>query len=293
MDVSATHDSSPSKGNSNQPNENQSEIWWKHTQTQTIFLVSLVVILVGIAVWWFFFRPYISTDDARISASLVHLSNEGEAGPLIAVYATEGTPVTTGMILAELEHTQANAQLAKVEARKDLAELQYKRLTRLVAKHAAPEQQLDLAMQEYRTAQADVDLARQNVDRTYIKSPLDGIVVQKTAEIGNMLGTGQSAFTVADLDHAKVVANIEETKVGRLKIDQPVKITVDEGGELTGKVSEIRKAVTSQFALIPADNGSGNFTKQVQRVGIKVVLDPHPGRILRVGQSVEISIRTR
>jgi membrane fusion protein (multidrug efflux system) len=108
-----------------------------------------------------------------------------------------------------------------------------------------------------------------------------------------MLETGQTAFAVADLEHAWVAANIEETKVGAVETGQPVRISVDENGSLAGKVSEIRRAVAAQFALIPADNGSGNFIKQVQRVAIKVALDPHPGRPLRFGQSVEIRIRVR
>ncbi len=284
---------SQSNGQENFSNGNRPADWWKHPRSKATFRVSLVVVLAGFLVWWFFFHPYVSTDDARIDATLVRLSNEGAAGPLVSVYATEGTSVTVGMVLAELDHTQANALFAKAEARKTLAEIQYQRLNRLVAGRAAPQQQLDSALQDFRAAQTDDDLARLAVERTYIKSPLDGIVVQKTAEVGNMLETGQSVFAVADLVHAWVASNIEETKVGGVKAGQSVKISVDEGGNLTGKVSEIRQAVAAQFALIPADNGSGNFTKQVQRVAIKVVLDPHPGRVLRVGQSVEISIRTR
>ena len=289
MNAPATPEAKPA----NHANGNRPGDWWKHPRSQATFRVSLIIILVGVVIWWFFFRPYVSTDDARVAATLVRLSNEGVSGPLIAVYATEGTPVTLGMLLAELDHTQANAQLAKAEARRVLAERQNERLTRLVAAHAAPQQQLDAAAQEFRTAQADVDLAKMAVERTYLKSPLNGVVVQKTAEVGNMLETGQSAFAVADLQNAWVAANIEETKVGSVKAGQNVKISVDEGGELTGKVSEIRQAIAAQFALIPADNGSGNFTKQVQRVAIKVALDPHPGRVLRVGQSVVIRIRTR
>jgi multidrug resistance efflux pump len=81
--------------------------------------------------------------------------------------------------------------------------------------------------------------------------------------------------------------------VGLVQLGQDVKISVDEGGRLTGKVSEIRRAVASQFSLIPADSGAGNFTKQVQRVAIKVALDAHPGVDLRAGQSVVIRIHTR
>jgi RND family efflux transporter MFP subunit len=249
--------------------------------------------LVGLVAWWFFFHPYVSTDDARIAATFVKVSNEGAGGPLVILNASEGTPVTTGMVLAELDHTSAQAQLQKAQARVAWTEQQWQRLTKLVAGHASPQQQLDNALQDYKVAVADLALAQLAFDRTYLRSPLNGMVVQKAIEAGNMIETGQTAFTVADLDNAWVAANIEETDVGRVQLGQNVKIGVDEGGRLTGKVSEIRRAVASQFALIPADSGAGNFIKQVQRVAIKVALDPHPGIVLRAGQSVVIRIKTR
>jgi len=78
-----------------------------------------------------------------------------------------------------------------------------------------------------------------------------------------------------------------------VKTGQKVTISVDEGGSLTGKVTEVRKASASTFSLIPSDNASGNFIKVVQRIPVKIELDPHQGKILRVGQSVEISIKVR
>jgi membrane fusion protein (multidrug efflux system) len=126
-----------------------------------------------------------------------------------------------------------------------------------------------------------------------LKSPVDGVVVQKVAEVGNILEPNQTALTVADIDHAWISANIEETAVAAVKIGQPVTVHIDEGGELTGKVSEVRAATASQFALIQSENPSGNFTKLVQRIPIKVELDAHPSQSLRSGQSVELRIRVR
>jgi membrane fusion protein (multidrug efflux system) len=81
--------------------------------------------------------------------------------------------------------------------------------------------------------------------------------------------------------------------VGAVRRGQKVYISVDEGGSLTGTVIDVRNAAAAQFALIPPQNAQGNFIKLVQRIPIKVKLDPHPGRILRVGQSVEIRVRVR
>ena len=95
-------------------------------------------------------------------------------------------------------------------------------------------------------------------------------MIQKLAEVGNILEQNQTAVVVADEANAWIAANIEETAVGPVTVGQTVKVVVDEGGEFTGKVIEVRKSVASQFALIPSDNGAGNFTKVVQRVPIKV-----------------------
>lgn len=146
----------------------------------------------------------------------------------------------------------------------------------------------------YQIAESELRLAEVNLQDTYLKSPIDGVVVQKTAEVGNLLEPGQVAVTISDIDHAWVSANIEETRVAQLKLGQPVSISIDEGGQLTGKVEEITAATASQFSLLPAENASGNFTKVVQKIPVKISIDPHPDvKLLRAGQSVTIKIRVR
>ena len=101
------------------------------------------------------------------------------------------------------------------------------------------------------------------------------------------------AFILADIEHAWVSANINEKKVSSVKIGEKVSVKIDEGGTLSGRVIDVRKAAASVFALIPSDNASGNYIKVEQRIPVKIELDPHPGRDLRVGQSVEIKIKVR
>ena len=90
-----------------------------------------------------------------------------------------------------------------------------------------------------------------------------------------------------------MTCNVEETAVGLVKPGQKVSINVDEGGTLEGEVLAVSAASASQFAMIPADNPSGNYTKLVQRIPVKIGLMPHPGMTLRAGQSVEVHIRVR
>lgn len=267
--------------------------WWKHPRSLAVFKVTAVLALVALVVWFFYFHPYVSTDDARVAGTLVRLAPEGVSGRVVTVNVTEGSRVRQGDVLVELDHRVPQANLLRAQAKARLATLEQHRISQLVAQRAAPQKDLDKAQADLDASQAELSLAQVSLDNTYLKSPIDGIVVQKTVEVGNILEPGQSALGLLDIDHVWVSANLEETEVGNVKPGQKVTLKVDEGGRLTGKVAEVRQAAASTFALIPAENTSGNFTKLVQRIPIKIVLDPHPGRDLRVGQSVVIRIRVR
>jgi multidrug resistance efflux pump len=99
------------------------------------------------------------------------------------------------------------------------------------------------------------------------------------------------AFTIVDIDNAWISANINEKQVSKISIGQSVKVNIDSGGTLEGRVADIRDAANSVFALIPSDNAVGNFIKLEQRIPIKVELKPHPQLKLKIGQSVEIKIK--
>ena len=267
--------------------------WWKHPRAKKVGTIGGITVFLGFWVWFFLFHPYVSTDDARVAATLVRLAPEGVSGKVITLNVTEGDRVHMGQVLLELDHMVVEANLKKAKARAELTRRELKRVEQLAAQNGVPPSQVDNMRANAETAEADLQLAQIAYDRTFLKSPVDGIVVQKVAEIGNILEPNQTALTVADVDHAWIAANIEETSVAGVKPGQPVSVTIDEGGELTGKVSEVRVATASQFALIQSENPSGNFTKLVQRIPIKVELDPHPDRVLRAGQSVEIKIKVR
>jgi membrane fusion protein, multidrug efflux system len=244
-------------------------------------------------VWFFAFMPFVATDDARIDTNVAKAANQGASGLVIKTYAAEGDKVEAGTVLAELDHSMAEAQLEKATAQANFTAVDFKRTQALASEQGISMQNLDKSRQSALMAQADLKIAQIALDRTYIKSPVSGIIVQKTAQVGNILETNQAAYTVADIDNAWISANIQEKSVNAVKKGQTVYVTVDEGGKLTGKVADVRKAAASLFSLIPSDSGAGNFTKVEQRIPVKILLDPHPGRDLRVGQSVEIKIKVR
>lgn len=265
--------------------------WWKHPRAKRVGQISVGVLILGFLVWLLFFFPYVSTDDARVSATLIRAAAEGVGGKVIALNVKEGDRVEKDQILLELDHGVSEANLLKAKARATLAEKELKRVQQLAAQNGVPPRDVDNAKAAFDNAKGDLDLAQLTYDRTFVKSPIDGIIVQKVAEVGNIMEPNQTALTIADIENAWVSANIEETAIGHVKAGQRVSIHVDEGGSLKGRVSEVRAATASQFALIQSENASGNFTKLVQRIPIKVLLDPHPKLALRAGESVEIKVR--
>jgi membrane fusion protein (multidrug efflux system) len=149
---------------------------------------------------------------------------------------------------------------------------------------------------EAKAKQAAFDLAKIELGYTRIAAPIDGMVSERGVRAGQYVHDGTQVISVVPLRNVWVVANYKETQLTRVKIGQRAEIEVDTfpGVVLTGRVDSISPASGSQFTLLPPDNATGNFTKVVQRIPVKITLDPgHPlaGR-LRPGMSVIATIRT-
>jgi membrane fusion protein (multidrug efflux system) len=149
---------------------------------------------------------------------------------------------------------------------------------------------------DLKSKQAVLALARITLGYTRIVSPVDGMVGERGVRAGQYVRPGVQVISVVPLDTVWVVANYKETQLTRVAIGQPASITVDTfpGVVVTGHVDSISPASGSQFSLLPPDNATGNFTKVVQRIPVKIVLDRgHPlfGRLLP-GMSVIATIHT-
>jgi membrane fusion protein (multidrug efflux system) len=146
-------------------------------------------------------------------------------------------------------------------------------------------------------AEAQVQLATNNLRYTKILSPADGMVGQRQVRAGQFVNVGTQVISVVPLPDIWVIANYKETQTTNVRIGQPARVTVDAFPDLklTGHVDSWSPGTGSTFALLPPDNATGNFTKVVQRVPVKIVLDANPsiGTLVRPGMSVEATIDTK
>ena len=147
-------------------------------------------------------------------------------------------------------------------------------------------------------AAADVDRARINLDDTLLRAPVDGVVGDRSARVGNYVQPGLGLLTIVPMGRGLyVTANFKETQLGRMQPGQQVALTADAyaGHVFRGEVDGFSPGTGSQFALLPSENATGNFTKIVQRVPVRIRLedDAQDLRRLRAGLSVEVSVDTR
>jgi len=145
-------------------------------------------------------------------------------------------------------------------------------------------------------ARAALDAAQLQLSYAAVRAPIDGIVSKKSVNVGDTVSPGQPLLAIADLGALRVTANLKETQLGKVRVGQPVQFSVDAYPHrvFKGKVQSISPATGATFALIPPDNASGNFTKVVQRVPVRIVVDGSTDRdhVLRQGLSVNVTIDT-
>jgi multidrug resistance efflux pump len=125
-----------------------------------------------------------------------------------------------------------------------------------------------------------------------ITTPATGTIVQQNAVVNSIVGAGMTLARAFDLDNLWVTANIKETKINDVKLDQTVDIYVDAfpGTTLTGKVSQIGMATAGTFSLLPTTNTTGNYTKVTQVIPITITVDGYRGLSLAPGMSVKVRI---
>jgi membrane fusion protein (multidrug efflux system) len=145
-------------------------------------------------------------------------------------------------------------------------------------------------------AKADVHTAELNLSYTKVYAPVSGVIGRKTVEIGHRIQPGQSLLAIVPLNDIWITADFKETQLKYMRAGQPVKVHVDTfGRDYQGTVENLPGAAGTLFSLLPPENASGNFVKVVQRLPVRIRLNPDedPQHLLRPGMSVEPAVKVR
>jgi len=215
----------------------------------------LVLVLLGIVgFYWFQAEYFVTTEDARVAADLVTISPE-IAGKIVEWNVKEGDMVRAGDVLG----------------RQDLGTI----LSTGVINASALGTVGSIA-----------------AEKAAIKSPISGQVIRSSGVVGQMAVPGNNLAVVADTGELYVSANIEEDRIGRVRIGQAVELSIDAfpGVDFRGRVETIGRATTSTFSLLPTQNNGGNYTKVTQIIPIKIHLLDTLNKPLLVGMNTSIRI---
>lgn len=234
---------------------------------------------------------------------------------------------TADVTVKEANIAQTKAQIAAAQSQLDLAAADRVRIGALYERQSIPKQKYDqavtaqavakaqlatiektvslgsagLGVSKMKVGTAQAQLEQAKLQRSYctVIAPVTGVVSRKMAEVGNVVAPGQPLFAVVPLalNDIWVEANFKETQLKNVRPRQPcvLKADIDKGTEYRGTVDSISAGTGAAFSLLPPENATGNWVKVVQRVPVKIRIDPasDPGHKLRVGLSVQVGINTR
>ncbi|WP_186081569.1 HlyD family secretion protein [Burkholderia gladioli] len=232
-------------------------------------------------------RANLEQAQAQAQVSSINLKHASEEYARYAPLAATGAE--THERIADLKNTrdQAQATLAANNASIAAARAQINSSTA----------QLQQAQAQLEAAQASAAQSQLDLDNTVVRSTLDGRVGDRTVRVGQYVQPGTRLLTVVPVQDIYLVANFKETQVGRMRVGQPVTLHVDALPDraLHGTVDSFSPGTGSQFALLPPDNATGNFTKIVQRVPVRIHVDTddETRRVLLPGLSVDVDVDTR
>jgi membrane fusion protein, multidrug efflux system len=157
--------------------------------------------------------------------------------------------------------------------------------------------QIRQSQSQAEAARAQLAAARVNVESTLLRAAITGRVGDLAARVGQFVQPGTRLMTLVPVDRIFIEANFKETQLGLMRVGQSVSIEVDAlpGVELTGRVASFAPGTGAQFSVLPPQNATGNFTKIVQRVPVRIAIDAPPAvrRLLVPGMSVDVTVDTR
>ncbi len=223
-----------------------------------------------------------------VAAGAISKSDADRAETQLALATANLDAARARVSTLRLSAAQAKGRVLEATARADQTHDVTSLQDQAIAKAKAAHAQVD-------AAEASLALAELEVEHTKIYAPADGMLSKKTVAVGQFINVGQAIAQLVP-NEVWVTANFKETQVATLHPGQPVEVEVDAygGAKFHGEVESFSGATGSRFALLPPDNASGNFTKVVQRVPVRIRMNDQPeDKPLRPGMSVVVVVDTR
>lgn len=281
------------------------------SRRQLLIGAGLAIIVIAGSYFGYQAFYYVSTDNATVQAQTTLLSSK-VSGIVVKADVQENEKVKAGQVLVEIRSEdyqntldQLESDRASLAAQVEGAEITYKRTTELFHKGASTQERLDSAetqlhslQNKLKSAEAQVAAAKLNLQDTKVVAPTDGKIGRKSFEVGMLASAGMPLVGFVEGTDRWVVANLKETDLDYIAEGKKAYISVDaiSGREFEGEVESISPTTGATFSLLPPDNATGNFTKVVQRVPVRIKLlnltDRDIDR-LQSGLSAEVKIRVR
>jgi membrane fusion protein (multidrug efflux system) len=232
-------------------------------------------------------RANVAQAQAQQEVAQVSLRHANDEVARYAPLAATGAETTERLAELRSERDKAQATLAADAAA----------VTSSRSQIAALNAQLSQARAQLEAARANAAQSQLDLDNTVVKSALAGRVGDRTVRVGQYVQPGTRMLTVVPVQSTYLTANFKETQIGRMRAGQPVELHVDAlpGHTLHGVVDSFSPGTGAQFALLPPENATGNFTKIVQRVPVRIRLETGPDTrsVLLPGMSVTVDVDTR
>jgi membrane fusion protein (multidrug efflux system) len=281
----------------------------KRKRLFTILAFVVVIAVVAFGIYYVLvLSKHITTDDAYVGAEIAQVTPSIN-GIVKDIKVNDTDAVKAGDVLVVIDDTDARLALARAQANllKDQVDvertkLDYSRRQALQKSGSVSAEEVSNAEDAYKAAEAALnatraqgDQAKVDLDRTIIRSPVDGVIAKRQVELGQRVETGTPLMSVVPVGNLHVDANFKEVQLRKMKIGQPAKLTSDLYGSAVvyhGTVVGLSGGTGAAFSLIPAQNATGNWIKVVQRLPVRINLNPdelakHP---LEVGLSMNVDI---
>jgi membrane fusion protein (multidrug efflux system) len=220
--------------------------------------------------------------DSYVSAASIAGSELQAAKDKLVAASQDAETKKAALLSAQAHIAQARAGIAQAQAGQ-------KQVTVRVADASSAEANIG-------AARANVEAAQLNLSYTTIVAPMDGVVTRKSVEVGQIVQPGQGLLMLVPLQDVWVTANFKETQLADVRKGQKAEVKADLSGKTyPGHVDSLAAATGTRMSLLPPENATGNYVKVVQRIPVKIVLDPIPGgnQVLRPGMNIEATIFTK